>query len=130
MRIPTLAVTLAAAATVVAIPTAANAAVAVNDSVIAKFETVKSIDVLANDKLDSGNSGKTLTVTSGTPTAAHALVNCTSAGMCTYDPDADWVGTETFTYTVSDGTATAEGQVTVKTVNVSLITLSSTPANL
>ena len=50
MRIPTLAVTLAAAAAVVALPTTATAAapVAVNDTAQAAFETAEVINVLAN----------------------------------------------------------------------------------
>ena len=63
MRIPTLgALTLAAAATVVALPTAANAAAptAVPDTAQASFETAKVINVLANDA--NPFPGKPLTV--------------------------------------------------------------------
>jgi Bacterial Ig domain/Lamin Tail Domain len=133
MRIPTLgALTLAAAAAVVALPTAANAVAptAAADTVDAKFQTAKVINVLANDT--NPDSGESLTVT-GKTNGAHGTVSCTTAGDCTYTPDTGWVGNDTFTYTLSASGSpveTATGTVSVRTVKVSLITLSSTPANL
>jgi hypothetical protein len=124
MRIPTLALTLAAAAGVVALPTAANAAPTPTapDSAQALFESSAQIDVLANDKALEENAGKTLSVTSATIDTLHGAVSCTTAGMCTYRPDRGWVGSETFTYSVSDGGAEpGQGTVTVNTINVGLI---------
>jgi hypothetical protein len=43
----------------------------------------------------------------------HGTVACTAAGGCTYTPATGWSGTDTFTYTVSDGRLSATGTVTV-----------------
>ena len=123
MRIPTLAVTLAAAAAIVAVPTAAHAAppVAVDDSAVHFSDSsLVNIEVLANDAEHADNSGKSLTLTSESLSidTAHGSVTCTAAGRCTYRQDAGWVGTETFNYTVTDGTETAQGTVSVRTVSI------------
>ena len=131
MRIPTLAVTLAAAAAVVAVPTTAHAVTpdAVDDSVYAAFEGVRAFNVLTNDT--NPDTGETLTVTTPAPEAANGTVACQADGDCTYAPDDDWTGVDTFTYSVSDGGATPEtdtATVTVETVNVGTvgITMSKT----
>lgn len=131
MRIPTLAVTLAAAAAVVALPTAANAAapVAGNDSAQVSLNTPKDINVLANDT--DADAGTTLTIT-GKTNGSHGTVVCgtqAAPNVCTYTPANGWVGGDTFTYTVTDGTTPVTATVTVETA-ISMITLSSTPANL
>jgi hypothetical protein len=133
MRIPTLdtaaraALTLAAAATVAALPASANAAdpVAANDSATTTTGVAKTFNVLANDTADAD---KTLTVTTTTPTAAHGAVSCTAQGACTYTPTTGWSGTDTFTYGVTDGTATATATASVETVDVRSITIASTPS--
>lgn len=120
MRIPTLgALTLAAAAAVVVVPTTANAAAptAAPDSTSTNSLTAKTINVLTND---SGDAGKTLTVTDKT-NGAHGTVACTTAGACTYTPAAAWAGLDSFTYTVSDGTLTSTGTVNVTTRVGSLV---------
>ncbi|MGD8634696.1 MAG: Ig-like domain-containing protein, partial [Anaerolineales bacterium] len=75
-----------------------------------------TIDVLSNDSdvLD----GDPLSVDSVTQ-GGHGSVTHT-AGDVTYTPDANWFGTDTFTYTISDGNggfATASVEVTVNSVN-------------
>jgi Bacterial Ig domain/Lamin Tail Domain len=126
MRIPTLAVTLAAAAAIVAVPTAAHAAppVAVSDSAVHFTDSsLVNIEVLANDAAHADNTGKTLTIASDSLSidAEHGSVTCTAAGRCTYRQDAGWVGTDTFSYTVTDGTESAQGTVSVRTINLGLI---------
>ena len=72
--------------------------------------------MLAND---TDPNGDTLTVT-GKTNGAHGTVSCTTAGVCTYTPAADYHGPDTFTYTISDGnggTDTATVTVTVTPVN-------------
>src|SRR5262249_13772342 len=59
--------------------------------------TPVTTDVLAND---SDPSGEALTVSDHT-TGAHGTVTCT-ASACTYTPDPDFVGTDTYTYTVQN----------------------------
>ena len=75
--------------------------------------------MLAND---TDVDGDTLTVTTLTPTAAHGTVSCTAAGVCTYTPNADYDGSDSFTYEISDGhggtdTATVSVTVTPPTAN-------------
>jgi hypothetical protein len=128
MRIPTLgAVTLAAAAAFVAVPTTANAAApdAVNDSATTTTGVAKSFNVLANDTKDAD---KTLAVTTTSPSAAHGAVSCATNGDCTYTPTSGWSGVDTFTYGVSDGTHTDTATVSVETVDVRSISIASTPS--
>ncbi len=135
MRIPTLdraakaAMTLAVATAVATLPGAANAAdpVAADDTVQTTREAPVTVNVLANDIVDAG---KSLTVTTVTPEALHGDVECTAEGECTYTPEDDWVGTDTFTYGVTDGTATDTGQVTVTTVEIASISLGLTPGSV
>ncbi len=72
--------------------------------------------MLAND---TDPDGDTLTVTGG-PTGADGTVTCTAGGDCTYTPNADFNGADSFTYTISDGnggTDTATVTVTVTADN-------------
>jgi hypothetical protein len=64
--------------------------------------------VLAND---SGLSGDNLTVT-GTTTPAHGTLAMNPDGSFSYDPAAGYIGMDSCTYTVSDGTSTQTGSVT------------------
>jgi hypothetical protein len=75
-----------------------------------------NIDVLAND---SDGDGDTLAI-DGTPTADHGTVTVNADGTLNYTPDADFNGTDTITYAVSDGnggSATGSVDVTVTPVN-------------
>lgn len=102
----------------------------VNDAPVADDETLTvaedssgSVDVLAGDTDVEGDS---LTVT-GTTDGANGTVVINADGTVTYTPDADYAGTDSFTYTVCDdhattpasaaGCATATVDVTVTAVN-------------
>jgi hypothetical protein len=91
---------------------------AVNDVAITDEDTPVYINVLAND---SDPDGDDLVVSDYQASGAKgATVSCTSAGACSYTPPADFSGSDTFTYTVSDGeggTATAIVTVTINPVN-------------
>jgi hypothetical protein len=92
-----------------------DAPVAVADALTLKEDTTKSVTVLAND---TDADGDALTVTART-NGAHGTVTCTTAGVCTYKPATDYNGSDTFTYTVSDGnggTAVGTVKVTVQPV--------------
>ena len=91
---------------------------AVNDSLTTSAGTAKDVNVLANDFDIDGDSP--LTVTTASPTAAHGTVSCTATGACTYTPNPGYVGSDSFTYTISDGhsgTDTGLVNVTVSPVN-------------
>jgi VCBS repeat-containing protein len=83
---------------------------AANDSAATTVDTPVSVDVLANDSdVDSA-----LAVSGVTQGSNGTVVNNTAD--VTYTPNAGWSGTDTFTYTVSDGSLTATASVTI-TVN-------------
>ena len=68
-----------------------------------------AVDVLANDT-DPDGDALAVTAVGRAGTGTTAL----SAGTVRYTPRRDWAGTDTFTYTVSDGRGgTATGRVTV-----------------
>lgn len=69
-----------------------------------------TVDVLAND---SDPDGDTLAVT-GSANGSNGAVSCTPGGACTYTPATGYVGSDSFTYTISDGRGgTATGTVSV-----------------
>jgi hypothetical protein len=88
--------------------------VAGDDAASAAEDTAVVVDVLANDSDVDGDSLSVQSVTQG----SHGLV-ATDGVTVTYTPDPDWHGTDTFSYTVSDGslTDTALVAVTVTPVN-------------
>ena len=76
--------------------------VAADDTADSIFEDggPKNVDVIAND---SDPNGDALTV-SGTTDGAHGTVAIDVSGLfVTYTPEADWSGSDSFTYTISDG---------------------------
>ncbi|WP_139309122.1 cadherin-like domain-containing protein, partial [Neptunomonas phycophila] len=78
-------------------------------------DTPVTVDVLAND---SDVEGDTLSVDSAT--APNGTVAINPDGTITYTPDPNFTGSDTITYTVSDGnggTATATVAVTINAVN-------------
>ena len=102
-----------------------------NDSSATTGGAATQIDVLANDSDPDGN---TLTVSSFGQ-GAHGSVSCTSAGLCTYTPNSGFSGTDSFTYTVSDGhggTANAIATITITTFDTTVTppTLKKGTANI
>jgi hypothetical protein len=84
-----------------------------NDTVTTPKNTAVIITVLAND---SDVDGDTLTVTSVPPQTDQRGTVTTNGTTITYMPKNGFKGTDTFTYTISDGhggTATAMVTVTV-----------------
>ena len=82
---------------------------AVDDTAtVAEDSLATAIDVRANDTLGP-DSGETLTVTAVTQGTAGGSVTFTATGV-SYTPAANFIGADTFTYTISDGNGgTAHG---------------------
>ncbi len=91
-----------------------NLAPVANDDLFTSDEDASiSGNVLDNDT-DANGDG--LTVVAGTYETDHGSVTISEDGSFTYTPEADYNGEDSFTYTVSDGTVTDTGTVTL-TVN-------------
>ncbi|WP_184075355.1 Ig-like domain-containing protein, partial [Sphingomonas prati] len=91
--------------------TIANPApLAVNDGVTTPEDSAVTIDVLAND---SDRDGDTLTVVAAS--AGRGTVTINADGTLRYTPPVDYVGTDTISYTISDGQGGSEtASVTVR----------------
>ena len=104
-------------ATVTLTVTAVNdAPVAVNDAATTAEDTAVTVAVLANDS-DVENNALSVSITTA-PTNGSATVNADQT--VSYTPAANFFGTDSFSYTISDGnggTATATVSVTVTSVN-------------
>jgi hypothetical protein len=88
----------------------AGAFVAQNDSAKTLYATAVSINVLAND---SAPAGLTLTL-QNVSAPSHGTAQITTGGMISYTPSPSFNGgSDTFTYTVSDGFDTRTATVTV-----------------
>ena len=93
-------------------PTAAGTPVAADDSVTVAEDTalvLAAAALLANDT-DPDNDPLSITAAGQ---GAHGTTELGADGTITYTPLADFNGTDTFTYTVSDGTHTDTATVTV-----------------
>lgn len=87
-----------------------NPPVATNDAATTTYNTAKAVNVKAND---TDADGDTLSYVKAT-NPLHGTATCTAAGSCTYTPNGTYAGTDTFTYTVSDGAGgSATGTVTM-----------------
>jgi hypothetical protein len=80
------------------------------DSASTLMNTSTTISVLLNDALGSGAGPLAVTQVT-TPTHGTASIN--GANQIVYTPSANYVGSDAFTYTLSDGQSTAVGSVTV-----------------
>lgn len=106
-----------------------DAPIAANDSAVTNEDTSVVIDVLAND---TDADGDTLSV-SNHSTPQHGTVAPSVGGTLTYTPAANYNGSDSFTYEVSDGhggTDTATVNVTVRSVNDTPIANNDTETTL
>ncbi len=102
--------TATATGTVTITVTAVNdAPTAVNDTATTGTDTAVDIKVVAND---TDVEGDTLSVTAVTP-PGNGMAGKASDTTVTYTPNAGFSGTDSFDYTLSDGTDTATGTVTI-----------------
>ncbi len=88
---------------------------AVNDTVTTQEDTPVSIDVTANDTLtDSDETIDKNSITIKTqPTHGSAAVQIDGSGTVVYTPDADYYGSDSFTYTVKDSEGEVSNEATV-----------------
>jgi hypothetical protein len=89
-----------------------RAPVAVEDQLTATAGTGETIDVLANDSDPDGDPLSVAVFTDG----GSGNVSCTPTGQCTYTASVVFAGSDSFTYTASDG----KGGTDVGTVNVTV----------
>jgi len=88
---------------------------ATDDSKSVVHDRPVSINVLANDS--DPDAGETLTVTIGTQ-PAHGTVEVLAGGVVRYTPNTGYVGSDSFTYRVSDGQAeSSEATVSIAVTN-------------
>ncbi|MCB1255536.1 MAG: tandem-95 repeat protein [Microthrixaceae bacterium] len=90
----------------------ASIEIAVDDSATTPEETSVDINVTGNDLLAEGATPNVLLATA----PSHGTATCTTAGICTYTPAADFNGTDTFTYTITDGLGASDNGVVTVTV--------------
>ena len=92
------------------------APVATDDAAVTNEDNPQTFNVLTNDNDPDGDA---LSVASSTQ-GSHGSVSCNQGGQCTYTPQANYSGTDSFTYTASDGysgTHTASVIITVSAEN-------------
>ena len=98
----------------------ANAApLAVNDSYTTNEDTAVSGNVTTND---SDADGNTITATV-VANPSHGSLSFAPNGAFTYTPSPDYNGTDTFTYNLSDGTATSN----TATVSITVLPVNDAP---
>ncbi|MGB7329637.1 MAG: tandem-95 repeat protein, partial [Rubripirellula sp.] len=92
---------------------------AVNDSFTVDQDSVSnSLDVLANDTF-APDSGETLSVTAvGTSSAGGTVTIATGGASVVYTPASGYIGADSFTYTISDGSLTHQATVSVTVQSV------------
>jgi len=93
-----------------------DAPTAVNDSYTVAANgtlTISAPGLLANDTDPDGN---TLAISGAFTPRNGTLSDVFSGGGFTYRPNAGFAGTDTFRYTISDGTATSEGIVSITVI--------------
>jgi hypothetical protein len=89
--------------------------VAVNDTITTTVGVPAIITVVANDYDPDGSTLTLVPIPANTRTAHGTLSS--SGNSVTYTPDATYVGTDTFTYTISDG----KGGIATGTVTVDIL---------
>ena len=101
----------------VTVTTVDDPPVATNDAATTAEDTPVDIDVVAND---TDVEGDTLRVSAvGTPSQGTAIIKAGSTTEVTYTPNANFHGSDSFTYVVSDGnggTDTGTANVTIEDV--------------
>ena len=95
-----------------------DAPVAVGDTATVAEDGVVTVDVAANDSAGPANEADQALTFALATDALHGAVDCTTAGSCTYTPDPNFFGADTFAYAVSDGSLGAFATVHVTVIEV------------
>ncbi|MEG3166561.1 Ig-like domain-containing protein, partial [Sphingomonas sp. PB2P19] len=93
----------------VSAPAPAPVPVALGDAVSAIAGVAVTGNVLSNDKSGTGAALTSILATG----PSHGTLQLASNGSFTYVPDVDFAGTDSFTYSASDGSASAGAKVTI-----------------
>jgi hypothetical protein len=97
-----------------------------DDAVTTNEDTPITINVLANDTDVDGNLlPATVAVTSG-PANGQVTIN-PATGAITYSPDADYNGSDTFTYAVTDDGSPLPALTSEATVNITITAINDAP---
>ena len=110
----------ASLAVTVTVTDANDAPVATDFAVSTDEDTQAQINILGGDHATDEDSGDTLEITiTVAPVASAGVATVNDDDTVTFTPTANWYGTASFTYQVSDGTASDTGTVslTVNSVN-------------
>jgi len=113
-------------------PATATTAASINPNLVANDDTASVdedgatiIPVLSNDSVSGGNSLSIVSV--GTP--GHGVATNNNDGTITYKPSTNFYGSDSFTYTISDGvggSASATVAITVNPVNDAPVAVNDT----
>lgn len=95
---------------------------AVDDVIATNEDTPVAISVLANDADDAALDPTSVVVATG---PAHGTVLVSPTGVVNYTPDANYSGSDTFTYAVKDATGMVSNTATV---TVSVVAVADPPA--
>lgn len=96
---------------------------AVGDSAtVTEDSGANAINVLSNDD-DASDTGETLTITAVTQGATGSVVITNGGAGVSYTPNANFSGSDSFTYTISDG----NGGTDMATVNVTVTPVNDSP---
>ncbi|WP_374089806.1 Ig-like domain-containing protein [Methylomicrobium lacus] len=113
-------------------PATATTAASINPNPVANDDTASveedgttTLPVLSNDSVSGGNSLSIVSV--GTP--GHGVATINNDGTIAYKPSANFYGSDSFTYTISDGiggSASATVNITVNPVNDAPVAVNDT----
>ncbi len=95
---------------------------ATDDEISTLEDQVVDVHVLTNDTDPEGDRLRVQSVTA----AAHGAVRLASSGIVIYTPEADFNGTDSFTYIASDG----DGLTDMATVEVTVLPVNDAPATV
>ncbi len=93
-----------------------QAPVAAADTATTDYRAPVTVDVLANDTDDNGDP-LTVTLVTGDNHGTATIVGTGASTKIRYVPDAGWSGVDTMTYTISDGTTSVTGTLSITTGN-------------